>query len=52
MPEAVRRMEEAYGSSSARYRQNASAGALGRMEAVFGWINALPSEGDRKGIYA
>lgn len=52
MPEALRSFEESYGAHAARYRENASAGALARMEQVFGWINALPQEADRKLIYA
>ncbi|MCD2183319.1 DUF6362 family protein [Rhizobium sp. GN54] len=52
LPEAVQRHSEAYGSVVARYRETASAGALGRMEQVWSWVNALPSEADRKLIYA
>ncbi|AVA22482.1 DUF6362 family protein [Rhizobium sp. NXC24] len=52
MPESVRRYDESYGVQPARYRENASAASLGRMEQVWNWINALPSEADRKLIYA
>jgi hypothetical protein len=52
MPEALRSFEESYGAHAARYRENASAGPLARMERAFGWINALPQETDRKLIYA
>lgn len=52
MPEPVRRYDESYGHQSARYRENASAGALGRMEQVWKWINGLKSEHDRKLLYA
>jgi hypothetical protein len=52
MPEPVRRYDESYGHQSARYRETASAASLGRMEQVWKWINALPSEADRKLIYA
>ncbi|MGE7367889.1 DUF6362 family protein [Neorhizobium sp. NPDC001467] len=52
MPEPVRRQFEAYGSNTARYRETASAGSLGRMEQVWAWINALPIEADRRLIYA
>jgi predicted DNA-binding transcriptional regulator len=52
MPEPVRSLQEVYGSHAARYRENASAGSLGRMEHAFGWINALESQPDRKLIYA
>ncbi|WP_156408845.1 DUF6362 family protein [Rhizobium sp. Root708] len=52
MPETVRSVSEAFGYQPARYRQTASAGALGRMEGVFGWINALSDENERKLIYA
>lgn len=52
MPEPVRRYDEAYGFYAAHYRPTASAGALGRTEHVWAWINALPNEADRKLIYA
>jgi hypothetical protein len=52
MPEPVRSFQEVYGAHAARYRESASAAALGRMEQVFGWINALPGEADRKLLYA
>ena len=52
MPEPIRHHEEAYGFHAARYRETASAGALGRMEQVWAWINAMPDEADRKLIYA
>jgi hypothetical protein len=48
MPEALRSFRE----HAARYRENASPGALARMQQVFGWIKALPYEADRKLIYA
>ncbi|WP_353652375.1 hypothetical protein [Sinorhizobium sp. RAC02] len=52
MPEPVRRFGDAYGSGTARYRETASAGELGRMEKCFEWINALPSQSDREFLYA
>lgn len=52
MPETVKRYEESYGFDITRYRETASAGALGRMEQVWGWINSLPSPIDRKLLYA
>lgn len=39
MPEALQRHSEAYGSMTARYRETASAGALGRMEQVWAWVS-------------
>jgi hypothetical protein len=52
MPEAVRVPGEGYGYGAAYYRKTVSAGALGRMEQVWAWINALPEQSDRKLIYA
>ena len=52
MPESVKRYDESYGLQAARFKETASAASLGRMEQVWNWINALPSEADRKLIYA
>ncbi|MCK8779067.1 DUF6362 family protein [Rhizobium sp. NTR19] len=52
MPVPVRRYDESYGHQAARYRESASAAALGRMEQVWRWVNDLPSEDDRKLLYA
>lgn len=52
MPEAVRKFSEAYGSSTPRYRENASAASLGRMEQCFGWVNSLPDASDRHLLYS
>lgn len=51
-PEVVREAGEGYGYSAAWYKPRASGAALGRMEAVWSWINALPDQDDRKLIYA
>lgn len=52
MPEPVRDPGEGYGYGAVYYRKTVSAGALGRMEQVWAWINALPEQSDRKLIYA
>ncbi|MFP5078294.1 hypothetical protein ACLE20_13380 [Rhizobium sp. YIM 134829] len=52
MPEAVQSFSEAYGSEEARYRESASAAALGRSEQVWGWINTFLDEPSRKLLYA
>lgn len=52
MPKPVREPGDSYGYDSAWYKQRASGAALGRMEAVWEWINALPDQSDRVLIYA
>jgi hypothetical protein len=52
MPDPVKDPGEGYGYGAAYYRKTVSAGALGRMEQVWAWINALPDQSDRTLIYA
>ncbi len=50
--DAVPSKEEAYGYNTARFKESASAGELGRMEQVWAWVNSYLSEPERKFIYA
>ncbi len=52
LPETVQSFSDAYGSETARYKESASAAALGRSEQVWGWINTYLNEQQRKLIYA
>lgn len=44
--------QESYAYNAARYRRLPSPGAISRMTATWGWINAHPAESERKLLYA
>jgi hypothetical protein len=51
MPEVVRRYDEAYGFETSKYRPQATAAAIARMDECFDWINSYLDQGQRCLVY-